>query len=679
MYDQYLMIGTVPRDEKGEPIPQPSLYKPSEDVKLLTVQVREDYSTGFEILNRAYPEFNDLSLIQRQSQSQKAFGIYQEPAFVNPEEKWRWTGVRPLTRNKLISIAAHMLATLLYPSPKAQNEDDEEDKDMAEVMRLLIEHNLRKQNYAYTILYATVQALSTPALIAHVEYVEAMQTLRTKLENGDVEETEAVDELVSGVMTHIVPCEELLIANVREHELQRQRFLIRRRLLDFASAEARYGKHDNFTYIRPGIRVFYSDDPAGFYENKDDSNPTIVEEVIYYNRTEDIEVPFVNGFYMGEPNVKANLMTHRRLVRQQGKVLSMPVYPYAKTGYEPIGPNFFYYKDAAAKLSSDQTLTDKIWRMVVDGTFLSIIKPVINSGKGKITENVIYPGRVTNMTDAKIDFVDTKSNLSDGMALLQNLEQGASESTMDAQQSGISPEQKGTAFEFSALQQNAKIQLGFFGRMFARFIEDFGMLQIDCIIAHQTTGELTELMDKDQVMKYRTFLVPNQTEGGQSVSKKVELTEEYMGRALTEEQLLEESFNLMDKSGGYESTLRVYKVNPHKFAETQFSIVIEPDAFPAKGEILEKAMKLEAYDRMIANPLLDQQAVARDFLIEAYAKGQADKYMAKTPPPMTAPGADPSVAGPSTVSPMKAGGATGALSGLLTGARGNMQRSIGSN
>ena len=51
-----------------------------------------------------------------------------------------------------------------------------------------------------------------------------------------------------------------------------------------------------------------------------------------------------------------------------------------------------------------------------------------------------------------------------------------------------------------------------------------------------------------------------------------------------------------------------------------------------KNRSLEKALNLEAYDRMIQNPVLDQQAVTRDFLVEVYKPGEGDKYISKGQP-----------------------------------------------
>jgi hypothetical protein len=47
------------------------------------------------------------------------------------------------------------------------------------------------------------------------------------------------------------------------------------------------------------------------------------------------------------------------------------------------------------------------------------------------------------------------------------------------------------------------------------------------------------------------------------------------------------------------------------------------------SEAATKAFNLEAYDRLIESPYVDQKAVTQDFLIDTFAKGRADRYMLK--------------------------------------------------
>ena len=53
------------------------------------------------------------------------------------------------------------------------------------------------------------------------------------------------------------------------------------------------------------------------------------------------------------------------------------------------------------------------------------------------------------------------------------------------------------------------------------------------------------------------------------------------------------------------------------------------------SENVKKAMNLEAYDRAIANPLLDQEAVTRALLLRSYdaTKDDPDRFISKCPKP----------------------------------------------
>ena len=61
----------------------------------------------------------------------------------------------------------------------------------------------------------------------------------------------------------------------------------------------------------------------------------------------------------------------------------------------------------------------------------------------------------------------------------------------------------------------------------------------------------------------------------------------------------------------------------------KYSTRISPDILNPVSEETERLLSLEEYDRAIQNPLVDQEAVTRDFLLGAYPKSKRDpsKYM----------------------------------------------------
>jgi len=626
-----------------------SSFQPQKEVANLTKKVRDDYTTGHNTLHQSYREFDDKSLIQRMDMDQKAFNAYVEPKSNNPDEAWRWNGRRPVTRNKLIGIAAQVTAAILIPNVFAQNDQDEEDKQAANVMRDLIEWNIKNSDYEDTFLFSIIAALVNPAAFIKEEFVEVLQKVKTRSDSGEITVKEVIDEVLSGLKIFNVPVDEMLISNIYEFDLQRQRFLIRRRFIDYDEAEALYGEHNNFKHIRPGVTAFLSDEDGMFYEQKDDQLQGLVEETIYYNRREDIEIPLINGIYMGSDDTEDNPMKHRRMVRDlDGDPISVPIYPFVKFGYEPVDERrFFYYKSAAAKIAKDNDLLDTMWRMIMDGTFLSVMPPVGISGDEDINSDVIFPGAVTNMAkDTKIEPINVGQNLMSGFSAIQALEQSITESSQESLQAGKSMAGQQTAFEVAKLEQNARIQLGLFGKMIGKAVVDLGYLMIDDIVAYQTVGNAEEVSAGNIRLKFRKFLLGGQIENGKQITKKIIFTDELMGMGMTKDQIKKEGFKMMKEEGGFDSSVRIVKVNPALFARLKFLISIEPDNLIPQNKAFEKAMKLEAHDRMILSPFANLEAIERDFLFDLFAKGEAAKYMKK--PTQVAPQAPTGLKKPAT-------------------------------
>lgn len=617
------MIGNIETDNKGVPITPQSTYRPTPEVAKLTAKIKQDFSTGYDNLHRPYEEFSHRNVVEEMSAGQRIFNTYVPPRSDDPDESWRAQTVRPLSRNKMISIAAHVTANLIYPNVFAQNNKDEEDAMAAQVMSDILEWVQERADYDRVFLFAVISMLYNPAVVVDVQYVQAFTKAR-KLAKEGASTVEVLDELNSGIKIGIVPVDELLIANVREFDIQKQRFLIRRRFIDYDEAKSLHGKHENFQYVTPGVKCVYSDADGAFYDIKDTDNPTLIEECIYYNRREDVEVPFINGIYMGKSNINENYIRHRRSILVDDEIATIPVYKFAKSGYEPIDEmRFFYYKSAAAKLGPDQDLIDTLYNMIIDGTFLSVMPPVNVFGSEKQDASVVFPGAINYFAkEAKTEVMDTGRNLAAGMNTLQMIEGSMSQSSQDDTRMGMPTGSGRTAFEISRMEQNAQVQLGLFGKMIGFLVRDLGQLIIDDIVLHLTVAELNEITAGEIRLKYNSFLIKEKSEKGKKIKKKIEFTDELMG----EVDLKSKQLSLMKREKDNE---RIFLVNPYEFARLRFMISVNANAAITKSPFNEKVLNLEAYDRLIQSPFVDQQSVTRDFLVATFAEGETEKYMSK--------------------------------------------------
>lgn len=587
-----------------------SAYQPDDYTKERLLEIWRDYDLGHTLMNKPYRELNDRSPITTLNEDHKIFNSYVPPRSSDPDKSWRAQTVRPITRAKLVSIAGHVVAATIIPEVFAQNEDDEEDRDGALVMRDLKEWVIDNSNYSQSFLYGVIQALYSPACILESKVVEHFKLVRKRLNDGTIEVKEALDEVLSGFNVGVVPIDELYIANPYESNIQKQRFLVRTRRIDWHEAKGVYGHMEGFQFVEPGLRNVIAKEEGTFYMQYDKELEGLVEEVTYYNRSADLQITVLNGVMVTSPDEP-----NPRLDKK---------YPFAKSGYEPVDEGrFFYYKSSASKLANDQKTVDTLYNMIIDGTFLSLMPPVAYYGEEELDSGVLRPSTVVSLgPDERLEQFGPRPNLRAGMDVAGMVERSISETSQDHFRQGVMQGAPGrTAFEFSTLEKNAQIALGLFGKMIGFLVLDLGNLMVSDIIQHLTVADADKILSENGRLRFRRFVLSDKIEDGRNVPHEIEFDID----AGTDP--LAESFELLKRNGGMKPKKKIFRVNPEKFAQLRFHLKVKPDVLEIRSKALQRALNLEAYDRAIQNPTVDVEAVTRDFLLESYKPGESDKYM----------------------------------------------------
>lgn len=602
-----------------------STYRPTDKEKEVIEMAQRDAAIGRDILTKPWMWYNGRSIIQEIDYNQKLFNSYIGPKSEDPDESWRAQTSRPLTRNKLISIASHVTASILFPELFAQNNQDQEDKDAAMVMRDLVEWVIDNSEYRMTYIKAVLGALTDPAIHMKASFAEVMRTVKKMKADGTYETKEIIDEFMSGFLFAIRQCNEIYITNANENNVQKQRALGERQLIDFYEAESKYGKHTNWSHIQPGVRTIFDKASNSFYNIEDtDLTSMQVEEYTYRNRYFDLEVTFINGICVTDPE--------RPLSRNDKR------YPFAKTGYEFLNNgNFYYYKSAANKLGPDQDLIDTMYNMVMDGTFLALMSPKVLYGSEEVNSSVMVPGAITHFKDpnTKMEDVGPKSDIRAGLQATALIEKSMSESSQDAFQAGQMQSGERTAEEIQTIQKNAQIALGLFGRMLQDFVEQLGWLIVGDILQYMTVADLNEIVAEAGRLKFKSFILPGKIHNGKAVTKKIRFTDKYYNNPTpTHEELLKQSFGIMNEEDDIGGDTVIMDVNPDEFCKIRFLVKVRAGVLQEESKAMEKALNLEAYDRAIQNPIISQdrdamEAVTRDFMLEIYKPGETDKYLPK--------------------------------------------------
>ncbi len=517
--------------------------------------------------------------------------------------------MRPVIRNKCISIAAHATARLIFPKIFAYDNGSEEQQDAARVMEDLMEWSADESNYAHAALMRVITALSSPASIGYTEYGEVYKTVKIdKDENGKWIEKRIRDLSF--------PCFQDVVVPVDQFDIQKQGWVIWRRVYSYSMAQTKYMQEENFKYVRPGVQTIYDDANRNFYYVYDPNmRGEDVEEIIYWNKNLDLKIVLVNGVMMTEcdnPNPRADKL-----------------YPFDKFGYEPINNRCFYYKSLAFKLQHDADIVNTLYQMVVDGTYLSIFKPMVNVGGEIIASDVIVPGAVTTLSspDADLRAINVGSDLKSGLETLSVVEKSISESSQEPIQQGQESPSGTTAYEISRIEQNANTVLGLFLQMIAKHVKDYGQLRIGDIIQYMTLGEVSEIVDDPMV--YKTLLLGSSPK--KNINRKIvfdgEMDDEY-----TDDELMDNSYDILNEEKSKGDDIEIYRVNPSLFRDLNYKVCVSPDVLNPKSSQLERAFDLETYDRLVQNPSVNQEEALK-LLLSTNQKTQknTDKYVAKQP------------------------------------------------
>ena len=493
--------------------------------------------------------------------------------------------------------------------------------------------------YVKTFVYAVIAAIVNPATIIHTEYANLYRTVKEIQADGKWKEKKVLDEVMSGFRDTLVPLDELFIADVYEHDIQKQPYLIWRKVLNWSTAYQKYGDNADFKkYVRPGLQIMFDSDSDAFYEQYDkELQEHLVEEVVYFDRYQDLQLSFVNGVLLTDPD--------------QPMTRVDKLYPFVKGGYELVDEGkFFYYFSLVRKMKDDAEIINRLYQAFIDGSLLRNMPPGAVMGDEIINASVIVPGRISVMGgETKYQPIDVGIDAAAGLAALEKMELSVSESSNDSQQSGQGDNLPDTYGQQVLLERNARVMLGLFGKMIGFMVRDLGKLRVGDILQYLTIADVEQIVGDDAPLRYRSFLIPEKIEDGKKKSHKIMLGD--YAQNLSEDETTQ-GFDMLALQGGaspdglqgldpeqreqfigkgFDADTKLYLVNPEIFRNLKYKVVVRPDMITPPSDALKKALNLELYDRAIANPLANQEAIFTDFLLSSYegARDDTSKYVTK--------------------------------------------------
>jgi len=575
-----------------------SLYNPTQDERDCINSFLKDFRLAWQTMHLPRPEFNDMSMYQRYIIDMLAFNTYQEndgnPMLEDRINGWQSQAMRPIIRNASVSIAAHQTARQLVPKIFAYDYGDNESQDVAKIMGYLVDWAREQANYPFMALYRNIAALYSPISWGYSEYVNVYKKVKDgKDKDGKWKYKKVLDEEESGFKHIPIACDQIYFPDFYQREVQKQDYIIMRRIISYEKAKEKYGNLENFKYVNPGIIVVMDDANRGFYQVYDPHmRGEDVEEVIRWKKSNDSKEIMVNGILLSEPYAANPRDDHQ--------------YPFDCFYYLPINERCIAGKSLVFSLQSDARLANEFYQMISDGTKLNLFPPTVTTGSDKVGADVFIPGINLAFSDPDVQIntlrtADSQS-LNTAMQTLEKIEQSLHESSQDPIQQGQNPGGSSTAYQIQRIESNASTVLGLTIKFFTfSHVIPYGKLLLSDILQYLTVGDVDDIVGNGD-LKYKTFYVK---EGGKSGKQNKIIFDGGMPDEMTEQEKEEMSWELLKMQGGLRSKTTLYKVNPVLFRNYKFKFAVDADVLNPRSAELERAYDLETYDRAIASPVAD--------------------------------------------------------------------------
>jgi hypothetical protein len=588
-----------------------SFYNPTQNEKDCIAEFLNDFRLCWQTMHLPRPEFNDMSLYQRHIIDMLAFNTYQENDGASMLEDrlggWKSNALRPVIRNKAVSIGAHMTARQPVPKIFAFDDSNDEQADSARFMSLTLDWAREQAKYPFQALHRTLASLYSPISWGYTEYAREYRNVKDgKNKDGSWKYKKVIDEEESGFKHVALSTEQVFFPNFFEKDPQKQDCIILRRVISYDRAKAKHGHLPNFVHVNKGVIVTMDDANKAFYNVYDPHmRGEDVEELIRWRKSTDSRDVMINGVLLSGAWDENPRQDHQ--------------YPFDCYYYLPINERCIAGKSLVFAMQSDATIVNTLYQLYIDGEILKRFPSTITTGSEKVGQDVIVPG--LNLAFAEQDVAIKPINvIGDSQSLataIEKVETSISESSQNplqqGQQQGGTPS---TAYEISRVEQNAATVLGLAMKFSLHcHVIPYGKLLLSDVLQYLTIGEMTDTLGDELV--YKTFYVNDASDSG----KKNKLVfDKNMPDELTDDEKLEMSLAILKEQGGMDSNTTLMKANPSLTRKLKYKFVVDGDVLNPRSAELERAYDLETYDRAIISESADQEKIFVDLLMSTNPK-----------------------------------------------------------
>ncbi len=465
-----------------------SAYAPKKEEQASYMEVINDVIQGRTTIQKSYNQFNGRNLYDCIDDWSKRWNGYLPIPYTLTED--RSNMFINFTRNLVISYLSKV--ALQRPNIKiaaVNKKNNLSNLKFAEILHDLVEYSHNAENADSRFLESALECAVKGTVIKYEGYLRMEQEEDVPdnfdSETGKLSTKKEKRILFDNCYQELVATEDFYIANPYQPDVQKQPWVIWKKITTENEAAAEFGHYSKWKYVKPGNYTIECE-PSTFYRNQlyTELKGNQVEILRYYNRGKNKHVILCNGVPLFDGIIP----------RKDGK------YPFAKGIHEPFGNDFFWGMGMPQKIMGDQDLINTMWNMMVDKTYGSLMPFGLSSDLDDLVDDTILePNKIRKVGDINNWRFETLPGVNAGeQAMLQSAITFIREDS-GAEGGGSAGSQKGGKVSMRQAmlkQQDAMTKLGFSSSYLEDFERDRTELRLGSILQFYSIPKIQKITGK---------------------------------------------------------------------------------------------------------------------------------------------------------------------------------------
>src|SRR3990167_10727012 len=421
-----------------------AVWNPSEPQKERIKFVYEQRAEMVTLRDQSYVQFNDRTLKEFIDDSEKRLNAYVLDKASQGKEEWQANFATRAYANKAKALLAATSRDIPDMHFKAVNDEDQYDHFAADIGKNLVRHSYYQGNPQEELFFLAWSNVGHGTVISCEDIQKNVyQKSRIKsfdLLTGDIEEELLEKESYGEPYSYEIPLMHLLVKNFYIRDIQEQPALIHEDYFaDRERFDAIFGKYPSSPFVKDIKDIKPEEHDTYFHkkwsEGAKDGKGFLVSRYMnkYKGRRGTYRI-IANGVELYNGPMLWSDITRRNFGR--------PVYPIAKTIYEPFADNSFFYGNSQPNSAMGEgDVLNTLYNTSLDKTYRAMVPPLligmINKDMMDLEDEVVAGDTKIYVDDInQVKQMDMKGISDSDVKMIDLISRGLDLTTLDPMQEG---------------------------------------------------------------------------------------------------------------------------------------------------------------------------------------------------------------------------------------------------